>query len=187
MKRIALVVAGFILLIGVLFTVKLFQFYTKIHTNFPSITKSKPPEEKSVYNILLLGYGGGNHDGTYLTDTMMLVHVDIKAKKLGMISIPRDIWVKLPTKSGQDFHEKINSVYQMGLYPDNYPDIKVSGEGDQAAADLVKAAVTQITGLPVDNYLAIDFDGFMKAVDLLGGVDVSVIKTFDDYEYPVDG
>ena len=52
---------------------------------------------------------------------------------------------------------------------------------------LVKQAVQEVTGLQIDNYVAVSFDGFKKGVDLLGGMDVNVEKTFDDYEYPVDG
>lgn len=188
MKKTLIIVASILTAIFIFLGYKAFSFYKRINTskNTPH-TLQVQKQEKTVYNILLLGYGGGNHDGTYLTDSMMVVHIDLSKKKIAMISIPRDIWVKLPTKSGTDFHEKINAVYQMGLYPDNYPDVSVKGEGQPAAADLVKRVVGPVFGLPIDNYLSIDFDGFKRAVDILGGVDVSVLKTFDDYEYPVDG
>lgn len=188
MKKILIIIASILLALFLFFGYKTLQFYKKINTSkSKSITQSEIKKEKTTYNILLLGYGGGNHDGTYLTDSMMVVHIDLAKMKTAMISIPRDIWVKLPTKSGTDFHEKINAVYQMGLYPDNYPDVDVKGEGQPAAADLVKRVIGPVFGLPIDNYVSIDFDGFKRAVDILGGVDVSVLKTFDDYEYPVDG
>ena len=188
MKKILISVASISVAIFIILGYKAFIFYKRINTSKTvSSSSSIKKQEKKIYNILLLGYGGGSHDGTYLTDSMMVVHIDLSQKKIAMISIPRDIWVKLPTKSGADFHEKINAVYQMGLNPDNYPDVDVKGEGQPAAADLIKRVIGPVFGLPIDNYVSIDFDGFKRAVDILGGVDVSVLKTFDDYEYPVDG
>ncbi len=188
MKKIFIITASILLALLLFFGYKSFLFYKKINTTKnKSGVQAEMKKEKTTYSVLLMGYGGGNHDGTYLTDSMMVVHIDLAKKKTAMISIPRDVWVKLPTKSGADFHEKINAVYQMGLYPDNYPDVDVKGEGQSGAADLVKRVVSPLFGLPIDNYVTIDFDGFKRAVDILGGVDVSVAKTFDDYEYPVDG
>jgi len=152
------------------------SIYTKQNGIFPRF-----PEKKTTYNILLLGYGGPGHDGPYLTDSMMIAHIDLKTNKVALLSLPRDLWVLLPTKSKEVFHSKINSVYQTGLFPKDYPDVVVSA----ADVDLVKGAVKTITGLTIDSYLAIDFTGFTKAIDILGGVDVEVQKTFDDFEYPL--
>lgn len=188
MKKILISVASISVAIFIILGYKAYIFYKRINTSKTvSSSSSIKKQEKKIYNILLLGYGGGSHDGTYLTDSMMVVHIDLSQKKIAMISVPRDIWVKLPTKSGTDVHEKINAVYQMGLYPDNYPDVDVKGEGQPASADLVKRVIGPVFGLPIDNNISIDFDGFKRAVDILGGVDVNVLKTFDDYEYPVDG
>ena len=141
----------------------------------------KRVQNKTAYNFVLLGYGGGAHEGTYLTDTMMLVHININTKQVVLFSIPRDTWVKLPTKSGSSFHIKINAVYQLGLFPKTYPDVKINGENP------IKNAVFQISGLPIDGYVAVNFEGFIKAIDILGGVDVTVAKSFTDSEYPIDG
>lgn len=186
-----LLVAFLLIIIGVFFAAaKIKNFYAGIYTgngiNGATARPTVPPEKK-VFNFLLLGYGGGNHDGAYLTDTLMVAHFDMERKKTVLISLPRDIWVKIPTKSGDDFHEKINAVYQMGLFNKNYPDIPEKYGGEQGAAELLKEVIGDVIGLPIDNYLAVDFDGFTKAVDLLGGVEVNVVKTFDDYEYPVTG
>jgi anionic cell wall polymer biosynthesis LytR-Cps2A-Psr (LCP) family protein len=58
-------------------------------------------------NILLLGIGGGTHDGPNLTDTIMLASIDFKADKVTLVSIPRDLW--LP-----DTNQKINAAYAIG-------------------------------------------------------------------------
>jgi len=164
------------------FAFKINQFYKKIYSSGEASSNKNIP--KTSYSILLLGYGGGQHEGTYLTDSMILLHFDTASKKLQLISVPRDIWVKIPTRSGADFHAKINAAYQMGMFPGNYPDLQVNYRGD---GKLVKYAVSQITGLSVDHYVALDFQGFVKAIDILGGINIDVKYQFEDKEYPIDG
>lgn len=169
------------------FTFKMWSFYKNIHTKKAPSTVVKKPVEKTSFNFLLMGYGGANHEGAYLTDTIMVAHLDTKTRKATLISIPRDIWVKIPTQSGDSFHSKINAVYQMGLYPKNYPDLPEKFHGEQGAGELVGLVINQVTGLTIDNYVAIDFAGFEKTVDTLGGIDIPVAITFDDLEYPITG
>ena len=100
MKKILISVASISVAIFIILGYKAFIFYKRINTSKTvSSSSSIKKQEKKIYNILLLGYGGGSHDGTYLTDSMMVVHIDLSQKKIAMISIPRDIWVKLPTLS----------------------------------------------------------------------------------------
>jgi len=169
-----------IIIVGVFLAFLVFYFSTNNHffnkKNSPTLPKPKP--EKTTYNFLLLGYGGGSHDGTYLTDTIMIANIDMKAKKTTLFSIPRDLWVKLPTKSGTDFHTKINAVYQLELFPNDFPDLKKIS---------TKSTLSQITGLSIDGYMSVNFAGFTKAVDILGGIDVDVKRSFLDPEYPIEG
>src|SRR3989338_5932714 len=175
----AFIVAGAIAFAAIVFFfIRVAGFYQRIYSPKSTVVK-KAPVEKSAYNILLLGYGGGNHDGTYLTDTMILAHIDLKKKLAVLISIPRDVWVKVPTKSGSGFHSKINSIYELQLFPREYPDVRNK--------DLTSRVVAGITGLQIDNYITVDFDGFTKIVDILGGIDVSVEKSFTDVRYPIEG
>lgn len=187
-KKIFLVILLVVGISAFLLISKALQFYRNIKSkSTKKVIATKAPEQKNTYNILLLGYGGGQHEGTYLTDTIMLLNVDTKRKKAIVVSIPRDIWVKIPTNDSEDFHYKINAVYQMGLFPKDFPgvDKKLTHSGDKTA--LIKYVVTQITGIPVDAYVSVDFDGFIKAVDILGGLDINVATTFNDYEYPIEG
>lgn len=174
MKKVVIIIIGILLAFGAFYFFNNFKFNGK--TNQQSTLKPKP--EKTVYNFLLLGYGGGVHDGTYLTDTIMIVNIDIRAKKVTIFSIPRDLWIGLPTKSGSDFHTKINAVYQLELFPNDYPDLKKLS---------TKVIISQITGLPIDGYVSINFAGFTKAIDILGGIDVQVKRSFTDAEYPITG
>ena len=123
-------------------------------------------------NILLLGIGGGRHDGPNLTDTIILATVNQKNNKIVLTSIPRDLW--MPDLTGVD--KKINSAYAFG-------ELKRIGGG----IPLAKAAVGKLTGQTIDYAVRIDFSGFVKAVDVMGGMDVNVENTFDDYAYPISG
>ncbi len=183
MKKLVIIVSGFFLAALIVIGLKVNNFYNKIYTP----KKNHVAKEKTAYNILLFGYGGGQHEGTYLTDTIILAHVDTKTKKATLFSIPRDLWIKLPTKSGADFHMKINAVYQTELFPNDYPDLDPKFMGTKEDATLVKHVVSQIFGQEIDYYAAIDFDGFKKAIDIIGGIDVNVEASFVDPEYPIDG
>lgn len=183
-RRIVLVGGFIILLISIALITRGLQFYNTIQAKTSHTKPTKRPEERHLFNFLLMGYGGGVHEGTYLTDTLMFLQIDTKKKKAILLSFPRDIWVKIPTKSGEDFHSKINSAYQMGLFPKEYPDVLVQPQDN---ASVIKKVVYDITGQTIDYYSTIDFDGFIKIIDLLGGIKVNVDTAFDDYEYPIDG
>lgn len=127
------------------------------------------PEDPSTYNVLLLGYGGAGHSGGGLADSMILVHIDPNKKVSGLISIPRDIWIKLPQENSQQVNKKLNNAYALG------------------GGKLAKDAVSSVVGMPVNYFVAISFDGFKKAVDELGGIEVDVPVAFNDYWYPVKG
>lgn len=165
------------------FALRSFGFYSQISKS--GVKNTPAPVEKTTYNVLLLGYGGEGHDGPYLTDSIMVAQIDLKKNKVALISLPRDLWIKLPTKTKEIFHSKINSIYQMGMYEwKNFPAVDVKKEG---SPELVKGAIKTVTGLPIDIVFTVDFKGFEKAVDALGGIEVNVQKTFDDYEYPIEG
>ncbi len=125
--------------------------------------------DPQTINLLLLGIGGGNHDGPLLSDTIIFASLDIKDSKVTLVSLPRDMW-------SFDVNGRINSAYAKG-------ESKKKGGG----LLLAKSVVRKITGQPINYVVVIDFSGFTKAVDLLGGLDIDVDKTFDDYQYPLEG
>lgn len=122
----------------------------------PEVTK-----EKGVYNTVLLGYGGAGHEGSLLTDSIIVIHVNTNKKTAALISIPRDLWV-----TG---NRKINA--------------EAAANGFQNMGGVIK----NVTGLPTDYFVAVDFGGFAKLIDNLGGIAVNVPKTFDDPFYPIAG
>ncbi len=125
------------------------------------------PDKK--INLLLLGVGGGRHDGPNLTDTIIFAHIDPTAQKVTLASIPRDLWVP-------ELDAKINSAYTDA-------EDKKQGSGLAFTKDIVQKIINQ----QIDYAVKIDFQGFVKAVDMAGGLDVNVENTFDDYAYPLSG
>lgn len=120
-------------------------------------------------NVLLLGIGGKDHQGPNLTDTMIFTSISVSQNKVTMVSIPRDLWIP-------DLDAKINTAYSTG-------EDKRKGGG----LILAKAIVSKILKQPVDYALRIDFNGFIRAVDELGGLNIEVEREFYDYEYPIEG
>lgn len=168
---------------------KAFDFFQTIQVESSDTNENEEPKEEkqTAYNIILTGYGGPQHDGPYLTDTIIMAHVDTEEKRAVMISLPRDLWVQVPTESGTELYSKINSFYQMALFEENYPDIPDEYAGDKKAQNILKEAVERVTGQSVDYFFGVDFDGFVEAIDTLGGIEVTVETAFADYLYPAAG
>jgi len=129
-------------------------------------------EANDRINILLLGIGGKNHDGGLLTDTIILASLKPSEKKLSLLSIPRDLAVPIENMGWQ----RINSV-------NAYAEAKNPGSGGLA----ISQTISDIFQTPIDYYLTVDFSGFEKIIDDLGGVKINVENTFDDYKYPILG
>ncbi len=120
-------------------------------------------------NVVILGVSGGDHDGFDLTDTIILISIDLSTHDSVMLSIPRDIWVP-------SLKDKINSAY-------HYGEEKKKGGG----LPLAKSVVEEVIGQPVHYAWVIDFSGFKKLIDLIGGVDIFVENGFIDKFYPIPG
>src|SRR3990167_6742646 len=125
-----------------------------------------------------IGPAGKREHNGFLSDTVIVASVDLDTKKTSLVSIPRDTWVAIPAWSGFPASEgKINSTYSLGdTY--GYP-----GGG----LVLAEKVVTKHIGVPIHYGIRVDFKGFRKAIDTLGGVDIMVDTAFDDYLYPLVG
>ncbi len=131
-------------------------------------------ESDGQVNVLLLGIGGPGHDGPYLSDTIILAELRPGEKKATLISIPRDYLVN--TKElGQ---RKINAVFS-----ESYT--KKQNWDDAGAS--IRDVVSKMSGLDIPYFAVLDFKGFEKTIDLLGGVDVTIDRTFTDYTFPDSG
>jgi LCP family protein required for cell wall assembly len=138
---------------------------------FFKTSQNTETENETRINVLFLGMGGVGHDGPYLTDTMILGSFDTKTKKAALLSIPRDLSVYIPKYEWR----KINHVNSFG--EDENP-----GEGGEYA----KQFVSELLDIPIHYYIRMDFDGFMKLIDDMGGVDVCVDESFTDPLFPTD-
>lgn len=150
----------------------------------PTVTPT--PDPLAPYSILLLGYGGGTHDGGLLTDTIMLAQIRPKDEEVRLISIPRDLWSPIQIESENTENKKINEAYAIGSDDKKYPNKKTEFTGKAGGGEMAKYTVEQVTGIKPDYFVAMDFDGFVKIIDNLGGVDVKVNQTFDDPFYPIE-
>jgi LCP family protein required for cell wall assembly len=140
-----------------------------------------PVSDLSPLNILVMGsdtrVGQGGEGGsakvysTAQSDVVMLVHLYQGRHRALIMSIPRDTWVTLPTcktKTGTNggFEGKFNEAFTIG--------------GPACTIKLVK----QVTGLPVDHFVVVDFNGVKDVINGLGGVHICLKTALHD---PVGG
>lgn len=121
-------------------------------------------------NILLLGIGGEGHQGSNLSDTIMVLSIDPRTKDVSMLSLPRDLYVPIPGYG----KAKINAAHAYGESE------RYVGGGPA----LAKKTVSELLDLPIHYFARIDFRGFKKAIDAVGGIDINVDKNLYDPAYP---
>jgi LCP family protein required for cell wall assembly len=165
---------------GLLFS----QGYLKLHKVFNGGSKTAAALSANVtpnllkgegagrVNILLLGRGGGNHDGPDLTDTMMLASIDPVNHTAALLSIPRDLWVDIPNQGAM----KVNAAWETGEF--NYIGKIAPGSTNphamQAGFTEADQTVESVLGVTIDYNVIIDFAAFQQAVNTVGGVTVNV-------------
>lgn len=129
------------------------------------------PGQRERVTVLLLGVDQRpDETGPSRTDNLVVVTANLTTGKVGMISLPRDMIVPIP---GTDRSAKINTAYFIG-------ELREESTGGQLAKD----TVSEFLGYPIDYFVKVDFDGFVRIVDLIGGIDVDLPYTIHDEEYP---
>jgi len=146
---------------------KVLAFGSAISTQSPLSTQTGYMGTSDRVNILVMGYGGGGHQGAYLTDSMVVMSLMPQNHHTTLISVPRDLWIQYPPNSGK--YWKINAVYPIASNNNADP---VAG-GDAAAQK-----VSLVTGLDVKYWMTINFTGFRDFINAIGGVDVAVPDAF---------
>lgn len=163
------VIVGSLFLLTFLFgtysLVKNLDFFSLI-TPFSQKVKT---DENNHTNFLLLGTGTIMHEGSDLTDSIIVASLDHTHKFTGLISIPRDLYVE--TEYG---NMRINQIYDTTKRKFD------SAEGLAFTAQTVE----KIVGIPIHYYAKINFDGFVELIDLVGGVDIYLENNFNDPHYP---
>lgn len=140
--------------------------------NLPRITDPRQ------IRILLLGIdqrSDTGETGPFRTDTMILMNIDPVRKTVGVLSLPRDLWVNIPNFDPGRINVA-NFLGDTNAYP---------GGGGPA---LAMETVSSNFGVRVDKYLLINFDVFTTIVDTItpNGVPVTVTEVIDDPDYPDD-
>lgn len=132
-----------------------------------------PPkwEKQERMNILFLGLDQREGEyGPWRTDTMIVVTIDPETKTAGMLSIPRDLWVLIPGYG----ENRINTAHFFGDR-DEYP-----GGGPA----LAKETVQYNFGVPIHRYVRVNFRGFKRMIDAIGGITIDVEEPIRDNRYP---
>ncbi len=151
-------------------TVTAFPSPLPVESPQPTAEIAAAPQEilntADVVTFLLLG-SDVRVGMSYRTDTILVAAIRPKDGQVSLISIPRDLWVNIPTVGMQ----RINTAFQYGeIYG-------YSGGGP----GLLKDTILYNLGLQVDHFAMVDFNGFRKIVDTLGGIDLPVACSYTDW------
>lgn len=127
-----------------------------------------------VVNIVLMGVDVQSEDGSMRSDTIIVVNVDPSTDEISMMSIPRDLLVYIPGFGD----EKMNAAFALGhANQDTIP-----GGGPTLVAQTIEANFN----IPIHYYATVDFEGFQRIVDTVGGVVVDVPAQLSDNLYPTE-
>ena len=136
-------------------------------TPFP--TPVTPLElDEDLVNILLIGTDYRASEKAFRTDTLIVVSVNKQTGDVTMLSIPRDLYVYVPTWGMQ----RINKAF-------------ADGEASSYAGGgpgLLKQTILYNLGIPIHYYALVNFDGFRQIVDAVGGIDVAVNCQLTEYK-----
>ena len=119
-------------------------------------------------NVLILGMGGVQHEGPYLTDSIILASIKPSTHQIALLSIPRDLYVPIPKYGWQ----RINFANALG--------VARSKDGGELSSEVV----SDVLNVPVHYWVRADFRIFKELVDELGGIEIEVDNSFVDYQFP---
>ncbi len=141
---------------------------TAIPIVYPDWSKNEP------FNILLIGLDARPAEQDSRADTQIIIHIDPAAKTAAMVAIPRDLWVPIP---GYD-PGRINSAFQKG----ETDKTKIPGGGPS----LAMWTIEDNFGIPIRYYAQVDFSGFERIIDTMGGLTIDVPRPLVDNEFPLN-
>ncbi|WP_092550521.1 LCP family protein [Actinoplanes derwentensis] len=171
--RIAMVAGGVLLVLALVGGITAYGYVSGLDDDlkrsnaFTEITSDRPDKAvEGAFNILLVGTDSRDPDakmdqaGKWRADTLILMHVPEDHQSAQLISIPRDLWVNIPTENNapcsSSSRAKINAAFAFGGVP------------------RAIRTVECMTDVRIDHVMTIDFGGFKEVTDALGGVDLKV-------------
>ena len=118
-------------------------------------------------NVLMIGYSGeAKHGGTYLADSLNILSINPATNQTTVIPIPRDLWIQGLREMPRG--GKVNEAFADGW----------NAGGWKEAGKVQASVVSQVTGLPIQHWISIDFTGLSAVVDAVGGVTVNNPRAF---------
>jgi LCP family protein required for cell wall assembly len=152
---------------GVLLFMRAAAFNASVSSaGFPSAALLGPLNGSDRVNVLLVGYGGAEHEGAFLADSIQILSIDPVTDMTTTIPIPRDLWIEGVDQFSRN--GKVNEVFAAGHSPQDGDEM---ARLDRAAA-LLAEVLSEVTGLEIHHWLSMDFNGFRDMVDAVGGVTV---------------
>ena len=141
-----------------------------------------PEDDHGYTNFLVLGQGHVDHDGKDLTDSIMVVSLDPhETRSAVLLSFPRDLYF---LKTEHMDKGRLNSFYRDYK---NYLIFRKGMEEDAAEKEAIAEIAKEVgnaIGLPIHHAVKIDFVAFKRIVDVIGGIEIAVPETIEDYDYP---
>ena len=121
--------------------------------------------DSQVLNVMLIGSDSMSVGDHGRSDSLLIVSLDLKNKKIKVTSLMRDIWINIPGH-GKD---RFNAAYAYG--------------GPQ----LTISTIEKTFGIRIDRYMVVDFDGFSKIIDTLGGIECAYINKYSGDPHTLKG
>jgi LCP family protein required for cell wall assembly len=123
-------------------------------------------------NVLILGLDRRPEEGNAVrADAIMVITADPQEPALGLLSIPRDLYLTIP---GQG-ENRINTAHV-------FAELEEPGSGPARTA----ATITRNFGIPIDGWIRLDFQGLVAMIDAVGGVQIDVPGAIVDTAYPTE-
>lgn len=140
----------------------------------PTITTVPHVKSSADYiNFLVVGQAARDGESERFADTMILCTVNTYEKTLTMTSLLRDSFVRMPDYKGHTGGRiKLTTIYHLG---------STYGNGIAGSMELMNLTLYNNFGIEVDHNFEIDFDAFIKVIDMLGGVDIELTEAEANY------
>lgn len=183
------ITVGFVLFILLLFVVAgygIFRWYTAFQSadgpKWSEVVamvkrgwKAEPLSSSDVKTVLILGVDSingrpiGKNNTAILTDSMMVVSFNLKTHTIIQFSLPRDLWIDA-------YKTKVNALYHYGF--DRNPENPTIFPRD---------VLQNVLGIPIHHVMVLNLSTVAEIIDALGGLDITVDRTFTDDRFPRQG
>lgn len=136
-------------------------------------TEAHVASSADYINFLVVGQAARKGETERFSDTMILCTVNTYKKTLTMTSLLRDSFVKMPDYKGRTGGRiKLTTIYHLG---------SIYGDGAAGSMELMNLTLYNNFGIEVDHNIEIDFDAFIRVIDMLGGIDIKLTQAEADY------